>query len=359
MKPAFWKGKTVLVTGHNGFKGTWLSKWLDLLGADVVGVSLHPDDKSEFEKLAFRGTFRNLELDLRDAKKLHILEECGPQIVIHLAAQAIVKTAKEHPADTFETNVMGTANLLEQLRCVPSVRSIVVVTSDKVYENKEQAVAYTERDGLMGSEPYSCSKVGQEQVAKAYYESYFKAQGVGLATARASNAFGGGDYHFDRLIPYLEECAYRGVTPELRNPDAVRPWQYVLDLLAGYLTLAEALYDMPNDAWQSFNFGPEKSELFTVGQMADMICGQAVKSTAGQRFYEAGLLMIDSEKSREMLGWRPLYNVRDGLAQTNLSYQEYFRHGNSDRIYEEAVMDYMERLELPAEIGPSVPEAVR
>lgn len=345
MKPAFWKGKTVLVTGHNGFKGTWLSKWLDLLGADVVGVSLRPDEKNEFGKLTFHGDCRSLELDIRDARKLHTIDRYAPEIVFHLAAQAIVKTAKEHPADTFETNVMGTTNLLEQLRGMPSVKAVVVVTSDKVYENREEAVAYTERDGLMGSEPYSCSKVAEEQVARAYYESYFRAQGVGLATARASNAFGGGDYHFDRLIPYLEECAYRGVVPEIRNPDAVRPWQYVLDLLAGYLALAEALYDTPNDTWQSYNFGPEKSELFTVGQMADMICGNAVKTVSRQNFYEAGLLMIDSEKSKGMLGWRPLYNVRDGLSRTNASYREYFRHGNSDRIYEDAIMDYMGRLE--------------
>ena len=350
MRPEFWKGKTVLVTGHNGFKGAWLSKWLDMLGAEVVGVSLRPDEKNEFGKLTFGEAYTDLELDIRDPESLHIIRRYSPQLVIHLAAQAIVRTAKEYPADTFGTNVMGTVNLLEQLRDMPSVRSVVVVTSDKVYENRERAEAYTESDGLMGSEPYSCSKVAEEQVAKAYYESYFRETGVGLATARGSNAFGGGDYHFDRLIPYLEECACRGVAPEIRNPDAVRPWQYVLDLLAGYLTLAEFLIHKPNDAWQSYNFGPEKSELYTVGQMAGMICGNAVECVSKQDFYEAGLLMIDSEKSKETLGWHPLYNVRDGLLQTGASYREYFRNGNSDRIYEDAIADYMERLERSAEI---------
>ena len=344
MKPEFWKGKTVLITGHNGFKGTWLSKWLDMMGAHVLGVSLCPDEKNGFEKLTFSNSYRNLEIDIRDYQKLSILQQYSPEIVIHLAAQAIVKTAKEHPIETFATNVMGTANLLEQLRNVSSIKAIVVVTSDKVYENKEQMLAYTENDGLMGSEPYSCSKVAEEQVAKAYFESYFKAKHVGVATARASNAFGGGDYHFDRLIPYLEACAYRNVIPEIRNPNAIRPWQYVLDLLAGYLTLAEYLYDKPNASWKSFNFGPERSELFTVGEMADIICGNAVASSLRQNFYEAGLLMIDSQKSKEQLGWFPRYNVSEGLVQTNHSYQEYFKHGNSDIIYEHAIEDYMRRI---------------
>ncbi len=344
MKPEFWKGKTVLITGHNGFKGTWISKWLDMMGANVIGISLCPDEKNEFDKLTFSSSYRNLEIDIRDFQKLKIIHKYSPEIVIHLAAQAIVKIAKEQPIDTFEINVMGTVNLLEQLRSVYSIKSIVVVTSDKVYENKEHMIAYIENDGLMGNEPYSCSKVAEEQVAKAYFESYFKTAAVGVATARASNAFGGGDYHFDRLIPYLEACAFQDVIPEIRNPNAIRPWQYVLDLLAGYLTLAEHLYETPNDSWQSYNFGPEKSELFTVGEMADIICKNAVESSLKQNFYEAELLMIDSEKSREKLGWMPIYNVKDGLVQTNYSYQQYFEHGNSDRIYEHAIEDYMRRL---------------
>lgn len=345
MKPEFWKNKRVLITGHNGFKGTWLTKWLDTIGAKVMGVSLRPDEKNGFDRLSFSGNFCDCEIDLRKIEQLDSITEFAPEIVIHLAAQAIVKTAKEYPVDTFATNVMGTANLLEVLRTIPSVKSIVVVTSDKVYENKEQMVAYTENDGLMGNEPYSCSKVAEEQVARAYYESYFKALGVGVATARASNAFGGGDYHFDRLIPYLEECSYRGDTPEIRNPNAIRPWQYVLDLLAGYMTLAEFLFEKSNLEWQSYNFGPDKQELYTVGQMADIICGNAVETVVRQDFYEAGLLMIASDKSKMELGWKPLYNVREGLVQTNLSYQEYFENGNSDLIYDRAIEDYLSRID--------------
>ena len=344
MKPEFWKGKTVLVTGHNGFKGTWISKWLDIMGANVIGISLCSDRKNEFEKLKFSSSFQSMEIDLRDYQKLQIIQQYSPEIVIHLAAQAIVKTAKEYPVETFETNVMGTANLLEQLRNILSVRSIIVVTSDKVYDNRECMVAYTENDRLMGNEPYSCSKVAEEQVAKAYFESYFKASAVGVATARASNAFGGGDYHFDRLIPYLQQCAYMNRVPKIRNPHAIRPWQYVLDLLAGYLMLAEHLYYTPNDIWQSYNFGPDKSELFTVGEIVDLICENAVESSFKQNYYEAGLLMIDSAKSKEQLGWKPVYNVREGLIQTNDSYREYFKFGNSDLIYERAIEDYMRRI---------------
>lgn len=343
MKPEFWNNKKVLITGHNGFKGTWLAKWLDIMGAEVLGVSLKADEKNGFDKLSFSEKFSDYEIDLRNRDDLHIIQKFSPEIVIHLAAQAIVKTAKENPIDTFGTNVMGTANLLDALRAVSSVKAIVVVTSDKVYENKEKMIAYTENDSMMGNEPYSCSKVAEEQVARAYYESYFKGLGVGIATARASNAFGGGDYHFDRLIPYLEECAYKKLTPEIRNPNAIRPWQYVLDLLAGYMTLAESLYLNPNKEWESYNFGPNKEELYTVGQMVDIICGKGVETVDRQDFYEAGLLMIASDKSKNCLGWEPLYNVKDGLEQAKLSYMEYFENGNSDIIYYRAIKNYMER----------------
>lgn len=343
MKPEFWKNKRVLITGNNGFKGTWLMKWLDIMGAEIVGISLKADAKNGFDKLNFSEKCYNYEIDLRNIDDLSVIQTFSPEIVIHLAAQAIVKTAKECPVDTFSTNVMGTANLLEVLRCIPSVKSIVVVTSDKVYENKEKLITYTEKDNLMGSEPYSCSKVAEEQVTRAYYESYFKELGVGIATARASNAFGGGDYHFDRLIPYLEKCAYKKVIPEIRNPNAIRPWQYVLDLLAGYMTLAERLYSNPNIEWESYNFGPDKEDFYTVGQMADIICGKTIETIDRQDFYESGVLMIASDKSKKELGWETLYNLKDGLEQTNLSYAEYFKNGNSDIIYHRAIKNYMDR----------------
>lgn len=343
MNKDFWKDKKVLITGHNGFKGLWLTKWLDMAGARVLGISLQPEEGSGISSLTFSQNYQNVNEDIRENKFWAKLREFQPEIVLHLAAQAIVKVAKDNPLETFEVNVMGTANLLEGLRYIDSVKSIVVVTSDKVYENRETMVPYHEGNPLMGSEPYSCSKVAQEQVAKAYFDSYFKDKGVGMASARASNAFGGGDFHFDRLIPYLEKCAFEGIVPEIRNPHSVRPWQYVLDLLNGYLMLAESLYETPNSCMEYFNFGPNQSELYTVGEMADIICKSTDVRSEKQDYYEAGLLLLDSEKSRDKLGWSPLYNTTDGLIQTNIAYKDYFENGCSDKMYEERIKDFMRR----------------
>lgn len=341
MNNTFWKNKRVLITGHNGFKGTWLTKWLDMIGANLMGISLTPEKESEFNSLSFSSNFKNLNEDIREIHFYNKLYEFQPEIVIHLAAQAIVKTAKEKPVETFQTNVIGTANLLECLRHVDSIKVIVVVASDKVYENRETLVPYLECNPLMGSEPYSCSKVAEEQVAKAYFDSYFKDIGVGMSTARASNAFGGGDFHFDRLVPYLEKCAFERTIPQIRNPNSVRPWQYVLDLLNGYLMLVESLYKTPNQHMQYYNFGPNHSELYTVGEMANIICKHSHVSTEKQDFYEAGLLLLNSEKSWKELGWKPIYNVRDGLLETNKAYAEYFKHGCSDQLYEDRIKTYM------------------
>lgn len=343
MNKDFWKDKKVLITGHNGFKGLWLTKWLDMAGAKVLGISLPPEEGSGINSLSFSQNYVNVNEDIRYNKFVTKIREFQPEIVLHLAAQAIVQVAKDNPVATFEVNVMGTANLLEGLRSIDSVKSIVVVTSDKVYENRETMTPYHEGNPLMGSEPYSCSKVAQEQVAKAYFDSYFKNKGVGMASARASNAFGGGDFHFDRLIPYLEKCAFEGTKPEIRNPNSVRPWQYVLDLLNGYLMLAEQLYKQPNTCMEYFNFGPNRSELYTVGEMADIICQSAEVKLEKQDYYEAGLLLLDSEKSHEKLGWRPLFNTTDGLIQTNKAYRDYFENGCSDKMYEERITEFMRR----------------
>ena len=236
---------------------------------------------------------------------------------------------------------MGTVNLMETLREIHSIKSVVVVTSDKVYENKEISYAYKENDSLYGAEAYSSSKVCQEMIAKAYYESYFKQQEVGVATARASNTYGGGDYHFERLIPYLEKCAYEGECPKIRNSQSVRPWQFVLDILRGYLMLAEALYQNPNQFSGSYNFGPDKEQLYTVGEMADMICHTS-ELTERQKFYEAGLLFIDSSKSKELLHWAPIYDVKTGLKETAKAYKDYFELGNRDEIYTRCINTFQE-----------------
>ena len=339
----FWKNKTVLITGHNGFKGCWLTKWLDMAGAKVVGLSLEGETDT-IDNLELSENFVQIIGDITDINVLKELSGFKFDIVFHLAAQAIVKTAKEDPVRTFNTNVLGTVNLLQELRNQENLKAIVVVTSDKVYQNIETINGYVEDDPLMGSEAYSCSKVCEEQVTKAYYESFFKEMNVSVATARASNCFGGGDYHFDRLIPYLEECAYENKVPEIRNPESVRPWQYVLDLLHGYMTLAQWLYENDTKELLSYNFGPDDSELYTVGDMANIICGKAA-SGEKQSFYEAGLLFISSKKSLKDLGWKCIYGVESGLIETTLAYKKYFNKEKASVIYTECINRFEEKLE--------------
>ena len=343
MDSNFWKNKRVVVTGYNGFKGCWLSKWLDMLGARVLGIALDADEKSGINGLIFSNSFQQLIGDVRQKETFQAVQEFEPEIVIHLAAQAIVKTAKEKPVETFETNVMGTVNLLESLRDCSSVKSILIVTSDKVYQNKETGEAYLETAPLYGEEAYSCSKVCQEMVVKAYFEIFFRDKHVGVATARACNTYGGGDYHFDRLIPYLHQCAFLGQEPLIRNRDAVRPWQYVLDVIHGYFMLCEALYSQPDLKSGSYNFGPNQDQLYTVGDMADLICGKS-KDDGIQLFYEAGLLSLDSTKSKVKLGWAPVYGIERGLEQTALAYQTFFSEGNTDALYEERIRVFQKEL---------------
>jgi len=345
MNKTFWKNKHVLVTGHNGYKGCWLIKLLDSLGAIVYGVSLENDEKSGLNEMKMSGNFHNYIADLKDFDASKVVEEINPEIVIHLAAQAIVKAAKENPVETFATNVMGTVNLLEHIRECNRTKAIVIITSDKVYENIENMDSYVETDRLMGNEPYSCSKVCEEQVAKAYYDTYFKYKKVSVATARASNTYGGCDFHFDRLIPYLEKCSFEGVVPQVRNEFAVRPWTYILDTLNGYMSLAESIYSNENTEFESFNFGPDKENVYTVGDLASLICCEYSKSKYKQDFYESSLLMIDSRKALEKLKWKPYITFEEGIKETNRNYIAYFENISIDEIYDDSVKRYLKVIE--------------
>ena len=358
MRPEFWKGKRVLVTGHNGFKGLWLSKWLDLCGAEVLGVSLAPEPESLRESVNFSARFSERTLDIRDKKLFsEAVLVFDPQIVFHLAAQPIVKKAAADPYGTFCTNAGGLLNLLEIFReglsedPVPasaengspalfsgkmSLRAVVVITSDKVYRNTGIRTGYREEDPFGGDEPYSASKACQEMVAAGYRRLCFLPAGIGLATARAANIFGGADHHFDRLIPYLIQCALDGQSPKLRNPDAIRPWQYITEPLDGYLMLAEALWKDPQSFSEGWNFGPDVREIHTVAEMAQMIEKAAGGTAAAQNhpdgtgkivaengkphpeknFLEAGVLTVDSQKSRDRLGWQCRLSLSEGLSRT-------------------------------------------
>lgn len=337
MNQGFWRDKRVLITGNNGFKGCWLNKWLDMLGAYTCGISLKAEEESVYYELLFSERQEYHEMDIRDPEDVSaIIKKYRPQIVFHLAAQAIVKIAADKPVDTFSSNVMGLVNVLEALRHTDSVQAIVVVTSDKVYENTNQYVAFTEESRLGGDEPYSASKACQEMVVKAYRDTYFAKQGIGIATARASNTFGGGDNHFDRLIPYLMKAVYEKQPIRLRDPEAIRPWQYILDLLRGYMRLAECLYNDPSKYSGGYNFGPLKEELYTVGEIAAFL-QQTEVGREEKTFHEANILMIDSEKSRTELQWEPEIRVPEGIKRTQHMYEAYFSGESMNELMEEEI----------------------
>lgn len=342
MNPNLWQNRRVLVTGHTGFKGSWLFKWLDLMGAETLGISLAPDGFSAYEKLKFSSRARSLIMDLASADGLEqTVSQFQPEVVFHQAAQALVGRAYERPFDTFRSNVMGTVRLLDILRTCPGLRAAVVVTSDKVYQNLETGRPFQEGDPLGGTEPYSASKVCQEQAAAAYGVSYFLPRGVGIAAARGSNVYGGGDYHYDRLIPGLIDGLLRNEPRSIRNPGAVRPWQYVLCLLEGYLRLAEELLERTPDQVEGWNFGPDLGQFVTVGQVAQLLSGAtAFSGTAA--FAEAKTLCLNAEKSASRLGWRVRVPLREGLKRTLEFYRRERAGAQTDDLMREELERYVQ-----------------
>jgi CDP-glucose 4,6-dehydratase len=346
LKFDLWRGKRVFITGHTGFKGLWLAKWLDMLGARVTGYSLPPDEYSLYENVSFGGEFRSVMGDVRDAESLaSAAMDAEPDVIFHLAAQAIVKTAFERPAETFAVNVAGAVNVLETLRRLPGCGALVVVTSDKVYENTETTRPYDEGDRLGGDEPYAASKAAVELAVSAYGNAYFRG-GPGVATARASNVYGGGDLHWDRLIPYLIKVRLSGGEPEIRNPNSVRPWQYILDPLAGYMALAEKLSGDAAGFSGCWNFGPPEEELYTVGDICAMLTGDMPRGAGGAKnFREAGLLLLDSRKSRSRLGWKPAMALSPGLRESVSFYKGMSDGRGASTLMEEKISSYMKLTE--------------
>ncbi|MEM7582546.1 MAG: CDP-glucose 4,6-dehydratase [Acidobacteriota bacterium] len=309
----FWQGKKVLLTGHTGFKGSWLALWLQQAGADVVGFALEPDtEPSLFELARVADGMTSVIGDLRDPASIReVVVEHRPEIVLHLAAQAIVRASYDDPVATYATNVMGTAHLLEAIRQHPSARAVVVVTSDKCYDNLEIERGYREDDALGGRDPYSSSKGCTELVARSYRDSFLAdaKPPVALATARAGNVVGGGDWGRDRLVPDIMRAFLSGDPLRIRNPAATRPWQHVLDPLSGYLSLAEHLWrDGPafSEAW---NFGPADETPLPVGAMVERILERwdqpiTVESDPGPHPHEHHLLRLDPSKAEQRLGWK-------------------------------------------------------
>ena len=320
MTPEFWHGISVLVTGHTGFKGGWLSLWLQQLGARTHGYSLpaatHP---SLFVEAGVGEGMTHIEGDIRDLPRLQdCMDSAQPEIVFHLAAQALVRQSYLDPIGTMTSNVMGTINVLVAVLKTPSVKAVVVITSDKCYENREWLWSYRENDALGGRDPYSASKACSEIVTTSWRNSFLNEQGVSVATARAGNVIGGGDWATDRLIPDALRAWQNKMPLQVRYPDAVRPWQHVLEPLAGYLLLAEKLHR--GKCAEAWNFGPADADMRTVGTLLDSLAKSWGKDAfwqamTGQHPHEAGLLKLDSGKSRHILGWQPKYNIDQALEQ--------------------------------------------
>ena len=319
----FWRDRPVFVTGHTGFKGGWLTALLHRLGAVTTGYALAPEPgPSLFEAARIGELGSSVIADVRDGERLAAeMARAQPEVVLHLAAQALVRRARAEPDETFETNVMGTVRLLEAVRRTPSVKAVVVVTSDKVYDNHEWPWAYRETDALGGKEPYGASKAACEIVVQAWRHSYF-GEGPYLATARAGNVIGGGDWSEDRLIPDAMRAFMTKQPLVIRNPAAVRPWQHVLEPLAGYLRLAEVMMaddTLPGDA--AFNFGPEGRDARSVAWIADAVAarwgeGAGWTQDPASQPYEARLLEVDSARARAVLGWTPRWGLEQGLDRT-------------------------------------------
>ena len=348
----FWRNKRVLLTGHTGFKGSWLTLWLKMLGAEIVGYSLPPPtDPSLFELTAIDQEITSIFGDVRDFDYLkQVLEERQPEIIIHLAAQALVRDSYKNPRQTYATNVMGTVNLLEAVRETQSVQAVVVVTSDKCYENREWIWGYRENEAMGGYDPYSNSKGCAELVTAAYRSSFFSHSGVAVASVRAGNVIGGGDFAKDRLVPDLLKGFLDNKIVLIRNPKAVRPWQFVLEPISGYLMLAENLYQEGQKFAEGWNFGPYDKDIKPVSWIADKLSelwgkNASWKKDSSYQPHEAFALKLDSSKARNLLKWEPRLNLETALnwiVDWTKSCQD---KANMKKVTENQIAKYMELVE--------------
>lgn len=336
--------RRVLVTGHTGFKGSWLSLWLEQLGAEVTGISLSPETMPNHWDL-LKLSIDDRRHDIRDVAAVqYIFAEKQPEIVFHLAAQPLVRRSYRDPVETWATNVMGTANVLEACRKTPSVRAVVAITTDKCYENHEWPWGYRENDRLGGHDPYSASKAGAELVAASYRSAFFnKEPSPLLATARAGNVIGGGDWSEDRLIPDLIRALEQGHSLEIRSPNATRPWQHVLESLSGYLMLGQRLLMSDKAYAEAWNFGPEQEGNCTVSDVLVKLNRQWENLrwhvTEAPQDHEATLLYLDSAKAHSKLYWRPVWTIDDTLTNTAAWYRAWLQSGQI--ISRQQLADYV------------------
>lgn len=345
----FWNRKRVFITGHTGFKGVWLSLWLQSLGSEVFGYST--SSPASFQEAKFAVPMQSFQGDISDFQKLNrALDHTQPEIVIHMAAQPLVRQAFQDPIATYKANVIGTASLMESVRQCPSVRAVVVVTTDKCYENRDWDWAYREIDPLGGSDPYSSSKACMELVVRSFRDSFFSAnpvdgRRVGVASARAGNMIGGGDWAKDRLVPDVMRSFAAGRPVMLRNPQARRPWQFVLEALRGYMLLAQGLYEDAGSYAGAWNFGPNRADVRPVQWIVERLAagwGAEAKwdLQGGSHPQETQMLMLDCSKAAAELSWAPVLDLSDALEMTAEWYRGFYAGKNIAEIYAAQIAAY-------------------
>lgn len=345
----FYSGKRVLVTGHTGFKGTWLVQLLKNWGAEVAGYALPADNESLFRMLNLDGEIHNCYSDIRDSKKLdEFVLEFEPEIIFHLAAQALVRSSYDDPKYTYETNVLGALNLLESARKCTSLQSLVFVTSDKCYENNEWCWGYRETDKLGGFDPYSASKAAAEILFSSHVRSFLtNSTHLRCASARAGNVIGGGDYSKDRIIPDCIRAAANNTEVTIRSPNSTRPWQHVLEPLSGYLTLGYRLYEGEVENGSAWNFGPSTEMIITVREVAETIFQKIGRGTLKEtnqfsKMHEAGLLQLNCDKAHSFLSWRPKWTGYEAIDKTAIWYADVLNGNDATQVTNQQIRDYFD-----------------
>jgi len=354
MNPEFWQNKQILITGHTGFKGSWLSLWLQSLGANVIGYALNPPTQPSLFAIAdvAQGMI-SITGDIRNLEKLQgIMAQYQPQIVIHMAAQPIVRYSYEHPLETYTTNIIGTANLLEAVRHTESVKVVVSITSDKCYENKESVWGYRENETMGGKDPYSSSKGCAELIISAYRHSYFTPQndeshGIALASVRAGNVIGGGDWAKDRLIPDIIRAIQAQKPVLIRNPQSTRPWQHVLEPLNGYLTVAEHLWEEGVKYAEAWNFGPNDDDAKPVSWIVQRLThlwgdGASWHLDQKEHPHEDHYLKLDCSKAKARLGWKPKLSLAVALEWIVEFYQGYFQQQDMRQLTQAQILRFQD-----------------
>ena len=348
---SFWQGKRVFITGHTGFKGSWLSLWLTQLGAQVTGYALAPPTTpSLFCSAHLHAEFNSIEGDIRDYELIKkSLSACNPEVIFHLAAQALLCQSYLEPRNTLSVNILGSANVLDAARYLDDLRAVVNVTSDKCYENREWVWGYRENEPMGGHDPYSCSKGCAELVTASYRRSFFSTESTAnIASARAGNVIGGGDWAANRIIPDSIRAIIAGLPVSVRNPLAIRPWQHVLEPLSGYLLLAQKLWENGDHYADGWNFGPDHSHCCSVGDLATILChiwGTPAKwndaaDHSGDRVHEAHYLWLDSSKAVTQLGWSPILSMYDTVAMTVDWYKRYIEGEDAQTVTSEQIANY-------------------